>query len=253
MFVKVAASPSATRFQHRFQQNAVEGPKTATRPSSGSFGGTASTIIAHPKKRSVVSSSSQIKFTALARMAENQRAMTVSGNTLSQSAEDHKTGTAQTDSLIPPPTTIRKSESLQSLRRVGRRVRNNHCAVAFIFLFFGLLFNALSYFISVQSAQLQAELVESAVANHEAKFNLKKMLVSGPSKYIIGLFSFLGRVTSAVGTFFLAQAVVTWFQKRKSKTLRSAAGHADDAIGEVHGGCSEIVGDCLTNCIPAFG
>lgn len=125
MFVKVAASPSGTKFQHRFQKNAAEGPKAATRSTSGSFGGTASTVIAHPKKRSVVSSSSQIKFTALARMAEAQRAMTVSGeSTINQSAEEHKTGTGQTDSLIPPPTTIRKSESLQSLRRVGRKVRS---------------------------------------------------------------------------------------------------------------------------------
>ncbi|KAE9554654.1 hypothetical protein FO519_002141 [Halicephalobus sp. NKZ332] len=257
MFVKVVASPSGTRFQHRIQGSPISrGP---TRSTSGSFGGTPSTVIAHPKKRSVVSSSSQLKFTALAQMAEARAratatAGTSSASTVADTADDRITSAAS-ETLIPPPTMIRKSESMQNLRRVTRKVRDNHCCVALFFLTFGLLFNGISYWISVQSAQLNSEAIDAAVANHELslKSNFKKVFVSGPSKYIIGLFSFLGRVTSAVGTFFLAQAVVTWLQKRRSQTLRSAAGHADEAIGEVHGGCAEIVADCWTQFIPAFG
>jgi len=191
---------------------------------------------------------------AEARARAAAAAATSSASTVADNTDSRGTP-GVTEELIPPPTTIRKSESMQNVRRAVRRVRDNHCCVATFFLIAGLSFNLLSYWISVQSAQLNSEAIDAAVANHEhsLKAGIRKVLFSGPSKYIIGLFSFLGRVTSAVGTFFLAQAVVTWLQKRRSQTLRSAAGHADEAIGEVHGGCAEIVADCWTNCIPAFG
>uniref|UniRef100_A0AC35G4W7 Uncharacterized protein n=1 Tax=Panagrolaimus sp. PS1159 TaxID=55785 RepID=A0AC35G4W7_9BILA len=259
MFVKVvaASSPSKIKFQHQIQHNI---PPSTTgggvpRSTSGSFGGTPTTAEISSKKRSVVSSSSQIKFTALAQMAEQRaRANAAAAASESNVTEDPKSEDNAKTELLPPPVTLKKSQSMTSLRAGVRRVRQNYLCVAVFFLVSGLACNGISYWISVQSAQLNAEVVDAAVANHEnTKFSLKKAFVSGPSKYLIGLCSFLGRVTSAIGTFFLAQAVVTWLQRRRSNTLRSAAGHADEAVGEIHGGCSEIVADCWTNCIPAFG
>jgi hypothetical protein len=268
MFVKVVASPSGTKFQHQIQHNppppSFPPLSGVPRSTSGSFGGTPSSIDTHPKKRSVVSSSSQIKFTALAQMAEQRiRTNAASANTAAASGSSSVVAAEELSKnedndvkteLLPPPTTLQKSQSMQSLRAGVRKVRHNYCCVALFFLFCGLACNGISYWISVQSAQLNAEVVDAAVANHETtKFSLKKAFVSGPSKYLIGFCSFLGRVTSAIGTFFLAQAVVTWLQRRRSTTLRSAAGHADEAVGEIHGGCTDIVADCWTNCVPAFG
>uniref|UniRef100_A0A914Y0B1 Uncharacterized protein n=1 Tax=Panagrolaimus superbus TaxID=310955 RepID=A0A914Y0B1_9BILA len=262
MFVKVVASssPSKTKFQHQIQHNippsasSYSSSSGVPRSASGSFGGTPTTFDTTSKKRSVVSSSSQIKFTALAQMAEQRAraaAVAASGNNVT---EDPKSEDNAKTELLPPPVTLQKSQSMTSLRAGVRRVKKNYLCVALFFLISGLACNGISYWISVQSAQLNAEVVDAAVANHEnTKFSLKKAFVSGPSKYLIGLCSFLGRVTSAIGTFFLAQAVVTWLQRRRSNTLRSAAGHADEAVGEIHGGCTEIVADCWTNCIPAFG
>ena len=125
MFVKVVASPSGNKFQHRIQGSPVtRGPHRST---SGSFGGTPSTVIAHPKKRSVVSSSSQLKFTALAQMAEAKAraaaaAGTSSASTVGDTTDGRGTSGAE-EALIPPPTMIRKAESMQNVRRAVRRVK----------------------------------------------------------------------------------------------------------------------------------
>uniref|UniRef100_A0A7E4V2H1 Nodulin-like domain-containing protein n=1 Tax=Panagrellus redivivus TaxID=6233 RepID=A0A7E4V2H1_PANRE len=256
MFVKVVASPSGTRFRH---QKVVQNTPPL-KSARCSFGGTPSSEEVKPKKRSVVSSSSQIKFTALAQMAEKAERIppvVVSNEdddiVMIDTNKDKDSDSGAGTNLIVPQGSLPRSSSLTSLRRAGRRIRNNHCCVALFFLFSGLACNGISYMISVQTAALNAEAIDAAVANHASLKLLKKAAEYGPSKYIIGLCNFFGRVTSALGTFFLAQAVVTWLQRRRSNTLRKAAGHADEAVGELHGGCGEIVGDCWANCVPAFG
>lgn len=126
MFVKVVASPSGTKFHHQIHHN-IPPSGSVPRSTSGSFGGTPSAIDTTSKKRSVVSSSSQIKFTALAQMAE-QRARTAAAVSRSSVAEVEELTTKKDEDsvkaeLIPPPSNLQKSQSMQSLRAGVRRVR----------------------------------------------------------------------------------------------------------------------------------
>uniref|UniRef100_A0A914CZM0 Uncharacterized protein n=1 Tax=Acrobeloides nanus TaxID=290746 RepID=A0A914CZM0_9BILA len=211
MFVRVVSSPSGSKVY-----NSTPGP-------SRSF-----------KRRSMDHSN-------------NQRLSLVQADT---NGEQRKTDDIH---LTIPEGALTKAESTSSLLKTKKRlkkIRHNTCVGAVFLLILGVLFNGLAYFASVWSAQLNAEVIEAAVAKHQSlHFRLKKVVAEGPSKYLIGLLSFAGRVFSAIGTLMLAQALITWCQKRRSRYLRGAAGHADGAVDEIHGGCAEVVGDCFTHCL----
>jgi hypothetical protein len=54
-------------------------------------------------------------------------------------------------------------------------ISDNTCVGAVFLLILGVLFNGLAYFASVWSAQLNAEVIEAAVAKHQSlHFRLKK-------------------------------------------------------------------------------
>ena len=120
MFVKVVASQSGNKFQHHIQHFP---PSVIPRSTSGSFGGTPSSTDTSTKKRSVVSSSSQIKFTALAQMAEQRARAAVGATSAGSIADGNKVEDNATTELLPPPTTLQKSQSMQSLRAGVRKVR----------------------------------------------------------------------------------------------------------------------------------
>lgn len=80
--------------------------------------------------------------------------------------------------LTVPEGSLTKSESSSSIVRAKRRLkrmRKNTCLGAVFLLILGVLFNGLAYFASVWSAQLNAEVIEAAVAKHQSlNFRLKK-------------------------------------------------------------------------------
>lgn len=86
----------------------------------------------------------------------------------------------------------------------------NQCVGVVVLLLMGALFNGLAYLASVWSAELNSEVIEAAVAKHEQTLNykIKKAVQGAPSKYLIGLLNFVGRMFSAIGTLMLVQV---WF------------------------------------------
>ncbi|KAL6737844.1 hypothetical protein Aduo_011455 [Ancylostoma duodenale] len=126
----------------------------------------------------------------------------------------------------------------------------NQCAGIVIFLVLGTLCNVLAYLASVWSAQLNAEVVTTAVENeHTLRFKLKKALSEAPSKYLIGLLNFGGRVLSAVGTVMLVQVVASWCKRRRYNVLmKSAAEEADTVLGDVNMGVTDTAGECCLSC-----
>ncbi|CAJ0936900.1 unnamed protein product, partial [Mesorhabditis belari] len=161
--------------------------------------------------------------------------------------------------LMPGKTGgLKKSLSMTSIRTKLREHRerfNRHqCAGIILFLILGALCNVLSYLASVWAAQLNAEIIQAAVSNeHSMKFQLKKTIVTGPSKYLIGLLNFGGRLLSAIGTVLLVQALVSYCKRRRYNTiLKSAAENADDLMSEVHGGITDYAGECCLSCVQAL-
>lgn len=80
--------------------------------------------------------------------------------------------------LTVPEGTLTKSESSSSLVRTKRRLKRIHkntCVGAVFLLILGVLFNGIAYFTSVWSAQLNAEVIEAAVAKQQSmNFRIKK-------------------------------------------------------------------------------
>ncbi|GMT23691.1 hypothetical protein PFISCL1PPCAC_14988, partial [Pristionchus fissidentatus] len=153
---------------------------------------------------------------------------------------------------------LKKSPSLTSLtsymkdinERI-RRLKNNQIAGVVFFLIVGLLCSVASYLMSVYSAQLNKELIETTVTNQETLTKkLKKSLVEGPSKYLVGALNFGGRMLSSIGTVMLVQVIVTYVKRRRyNLVLRSAAGEADQVVGEVHTGVTDAAGELIMNCV----
>ncbi|KAI6218656.1 hypothetical protein M3Y99_01698100 [Aphelenchoides fujianensis] len=153
---------------------------------------------------------------------------------------------------------LKTSTSMTSLnvrmKKNIRRIRHNQCVGVVVMLVLGATFQGLAYMASVWSAELNAELIEAAVAKHEQSFNYKvKKAVSGaPSKYLIGLLNFAGRTFSAIGTLMLVQVVVTFCRRRRGRCMRSTGGQADDMLAEqlqADGGFSEAIGECCMGCM----
>ncbi|XGW26789.1 hypothetical protein V3C99_007403 [Haemonchus contortus] len=153
---------------------------------------------------------------------------------------------------------MKKSRSMTSLRAKLRdqreKFRRNQCAGIVMFFVLGTTCNVLAYLASVWSAQLNFEVVKSAVENeHTLRFKLKKSLSEAPSKYLIGLLNFGGRVLSAVGTVMLVQVIAAWCKRRRYNILvKSAAEEADTVIGDAHLGVTDTAGECCLSCFQAF-
>ncbi|GMR47715.1 hypothetical protein PMAYCL1PPCAC_17910, partial [Pristionchus mayeri] len=156
---------------------------------------------------------------------------------------------------------MKKSPSLSSITSYMKdinqkiqRLKNNQIAGVVFFLIVGLLCSVCSYLMSVYSAQLNKELIESTVTNQEiTNKKLKKALVEGPSKYLVGALNFGGRMLSSIGTVMLVQVIVTYVKRRRyNLVLRSAAGEADQVVGEVHTGVTDAAGELIMNCIQVW-
>ncbi|VDO70934.1 unnamed protein product [Heligmosomoides polygyrus] len=156
------------------------------------------------------------------------------------------------------PPTMKKALSMTSIRTRLReqraRLRRNQCAGIVVFLVLGTLCNVLAYLASVWSAQLNADVVKSAVENeHTLRFKLKKTLSEAPSKYLIGLLNFGGRVLSAVGTVMIVQVIASWCKRRRYNVLvKSAAEEADTVLGDAHMGVTDTAGECCLSCFQEF-
>ncbi|VDM77698.1 unnamed protein product [Strongylus vulgaris] len=135
-----------------------------------------------------------------------------------------------------------------------RDTEGNQCAGIVMFLIFGTVCNVLAYLASVWSAQLNAEVVKTAVENeHTLRFKLKKALSQAPSKYLIGLLNFGGRVLSAIGTVMLVQVVASWCRRRRySVLMKSATEEADTVLGDAHMDMTDTAGECCLSCFQAF-
>uniref|UniRef100_A0A0N5B233 CNNM transmembrane domain-containing protein n=1 Tax=Strongyloides papillosus TaxID=174720 RepID=A0A0N5B233_STREA len=151
---------------------------------------------------------------------------------------------------------IRKRDRLRA--RI-RKLRQNQCVGICVFLALGLIFNGLAYLASVYSAHLNNEIIEAVVASQNSKFGnlqlkLKKALQGTPSKFLIGLINWVGRMLSAVGTMLLVQSVVTFLKRRRSNSwVTKAASNTDinDPVNEINGGISEMLGECCLQCFSA--
>ncbi|KAI6224893.1 hypothetical protein M3Y95_00800700 [Aphelenchoides besseyi] len=150
------------------------------------------------------------------------------------------------------PSTSMTSLNVKMKRKI-ERIRKNQCVGVVVMLILGATFQGLAYMASVWSAELNAELIEAAVAKHEQSFNYKfKKAVSGaPSKYLIGLLNFGGRTFSAIGTLMLVQVIVTFCRRRRGRCLKTTSGQADDMLAEQlqPEGFSEAIGECCMGCI----
>ncbi|CAJ0569857.1 unnamed protein product, partial [Mesorhabditis spiculigera] len=153
---------------------------------------------------------------------------------------------------------LRKTFSMENIRTKLRdqreRFQRHQCAGIILFLILGTICQMLSYLASVWAAQLNAEIIQAAVSNeHALKFNLKKNMATGPSKYLIGLLNFGGRLLSAIGTVLLVQVIVSYCKRRRYNTvLKSAAGESDELIGEIHGGITEYAGEGCVSCFQSL-
>ncbi|CAD6195682.1 unnamed protein product [Caenorhabditis auriculariae] len=159
---------------------------------------------------------------------------------------------------VATTSNLKKSLSMTSIRNKIRdkreKFRQNQCAGIIVFLILGTACNILAYFASVWSAQLNAEVVRTAVENeHTFRFKLKKTLAEAPSKYLIGLLNFGGRVLSAIGTVMLVQVVATYFKRRRySVLMKSAAEEADTVISDAHVGITDTAGECCLSCFQSL-
>uniref|UniRef100_A0A1I7SJX4 Inner membrane protein n=1 Tax=Bursaphelenchus xylophilus TaxID=6326 RepID=A0A1I7SJX4_BURXY len=141
----------------------------------------------------------------------------------------------------------------RNARNLHSAAGNNQCVGIAFLLTMGILFNFLAYMASVWSAELNSDVIEAKVAKHEQSLNYKiKKVVSGePSKYLIGLLNFGGRMLSAVGTLMLVQVIITLCQLRRGRCVRAASGNADELIVDniPEGTVSETIGECFMGCI----
>ncbi|KAI6175288.1 hypothetical protein M3Y97_00672200 [Aphelenchoides bicaudatus] len=139
-----------------------------------------------------------------------------------------------------PDKQLHTSTSMTSLnvkfKRNIKRIRHNQCVGVIVLLTLGALFNGLAYMMSVYSAELNAELIESVVAKHEQSLNYKiKKAVSGaPSKYLVGLLNFAGQDIQCY-----------WHLNVGSNDMLAEQLHDG-------GGVSEAVGECFTGCAGFF-
>uniref|UniRef100_A0A0N4Z803 Transmembrane protein n=1 Tax=Parastrongyloides trichosuri TaxID=131310 RepID=A0A0N4Z803_PARTI len=148
------------------------------------------------------------------------------------------------------------------LRARIRKLRQNQCVGICVFLALGLLFNGLAYLASVYSAQLNTEIIEAVVASHQnsklgnLQLKLKKALQGTPSKFLIGLINWIGRMLSAVGTMMLVQSIITFLKRRRSNSwVTKAASTTDinDPVNEINGGISEMLGEFCLQCVSSSG
>ncbi|CAI5448644.1 unnamed protein product [Caenorhabditis angaria] len=162
------------------------------------------------------------------------------------------------NSNLGSTSNLKKSISMTSIRTKFRekrkKFRQNQCAGIILFLILGTVFNILAYFTSVWSAQLNAQLVKSAVENeHTLKFKLRKKLTEEPSKFLIGLLNFGGRVLSAVGTVMLVQVISAYIKRRRYNVIvKSAAEEADTVLSDMHGGITDTAGECCLACCQSL-
>ncbi|CAI4229530.1 unnamed protein product [Auanema sp. JU1783] len=155
---------------------------------------------------------------------------------------------------------VKKSTSItglhirDKLREKREKFRKNQCCGIVFFLILGTLLNVLAYLSSVWAAQLQQEVVRTAVENeHTFRFKLKRTLAEAPSKYLIGLLNFGGRVLSALGIVLLVQVISTYLKRRRyNVVMKSAAEEADTLIGDMHGGVTDMVGECCLTCFQSL-
>ncbi|CEF60737.1 Hypothetical protein SRAE_X000252000 [Strongyloides ratti] len=155
---------------------------------------------------------------------------------------------------VETASVMRKRDRLKA--RI-KKLRQNQCVGICVFLALGILFNGLAYLASVYSAHLNTEIIEAVVASQQnsklgnLQLKLKKALQGTPSKFLIGLINWIGRMLSAVGTMLLVQSIVTFLKRRRSDSwVTKAASNTDinDPVNEINGGISEMLGECCLQC-----
>ncbi|KAI6206696.1 hypothetical protein M3Y94_00941600 [Aphelenchoides besseyi] len=165
----------------------------------------------------------------------------------------HKTKSSQSLNQKPEQCCLTIETEEDQRLKPSTSMTKNQCVGVVVMLILGATFQGLAYMASVWSAELNAELIEAAVAKHEQSFNYKfKKAVSGaPSKYLIGLLNFGGRTFSAIGTLMLVQVIVTFCRRRRGRCLKTTSGQADDMLAEQlqPEGFSEAIGECCMGCI----
>uniref|UniRef100_A0AC35U6J7 Ion_trans_2 domain-containing protein n=1 Tax=Rhabditophanes sp. KR3021 TaxID=114890 RepID=A0AC35U6J7_9BILA len=160
-------------------------------------------------------------------------------------------------------TTSMRIRKRDRLRAHLKKMRHNQWVGMVAFFVVGLIFNGLAYLASVYSAQLNAEIIETVIANQQGIINgtsinlrIKKALQGTPSKFLIGLINWIGRLFSAFGTMMLVQSIITFLKRRRANAwVTKAATNTDinDPINDINGGASEMLGEWCLQCFTFGG